>query len=76
MSASATLTREEAMARLAAIAGPADTRIDGDAIRVAPGSTEQIAEVLRFANEFGLSVVPTGSGTKLGWGNPVAPEVF
>jgi len=76
MNATAAITREEAMVRLAAIAGPADTRIDGDAICVAPGSTEQIAEVLRFANECGLSVVPTGSGSKLGWGNPVAPELF
>jgi glycolate oxidase FAD binding subunit len=76
MTATATITREEAFACLCAIAGPADTRLEGDAIRVAPGSTGQIAEVLRFANENGLSVVPTGSGTKLGWGNPVAPEIF
>jgi glycolate oxidase FAD binding subunit len=76
MTVTADLTQDEALARLAAIAGPADTRLDGDAIRTAPGSTQQIAEVLRFANEHGLSVVPTGGGSKLGWGNPVAPEVF
>jgi glycolate oxidase FAD binding subunit len=45
-------------------------------MRVAPAGTEQIAEVLRFANEHGLAVVPTGSGSKLGWGNAVAPEIF
>jgi glycolate oxidase FAD binding subunit len=76
MTISSALTLEEALAQLGVIVGPADTQIDGDAIRVAPGSAEQIAEVLRFANEYGLSVVPTGGGTKLGWGNPVAPEIF
>jgi glycolate oxidase FAD binding subunit len=76
MSATAAITQEEALERLAAIAGPADTQLLGDAIRVAPGTTEQIAEVLRFANENGLSVVPTGGGSKLGWGNRVTPEIF
>ncbi len=76
MTAVADITQEEALARLAAIVGPADTQLAGDAIRVAPGSTCQISEVLRFANERGLSVVPTGGGTKVGWGNPVAPEIF
>lgn len=76
MTAVADITQEEALARLAAIVGPADTQLAGDAIRVAPGSTGQISEVLRFANERGLSVVPTGGGTKVGWGNPVAPEIF
>jgi glycolate oxidase FAD binding subunit len=76
MTAAATITRDEALAGLSAIAGPADTRLDGDAIRVAPGSTTQIAEILRFANQHGLSVVATGNGTKLTWGDPVAPEIF
>src|SRR5580658_6484837 len=76
MSATAAMTQEEALKRLAAIADPADTQFAGDAIRVAPGTTEQIAEVLRFANESGLSVVPTGGGSKLGWGNRVTPEIF
>lgn len=76
MHATANLTREEALARLAAIAGPEHARADGDAIRVAPADAEQVAAVLRFANENGLSVVSTGGGSKLGWGNPVEPEVF
>ena len=76
MSTTATMTQEEALKRLEAIAGPADAQVDGDAIRVAPGTAEQIAEVLRFANENGLSVVPTGGGSKLGWGNRVTPEIF
>jgi glycolate oxidase FAD binding subunit len=76
MSPTANLTREEALARLAAIAGPEHARADGEALRVTPGDAEQVAAVLRFANENGLSVVPLGGGSKLGWGNPVAPEVF
>lgn len=75
MSATAAITQEEALERLAAIAGPADTQLAGDAIRVAPGTAEQIADVLRFANENGLRVVPTGGGSKLGWGNRVMPEI-
>ena len=76
MSTTAMMTQEEALKRLAEIAGPADAQLARDAIRVAPGTAEQIAEVLRFANENGLSVVPTGGGSKLGWGNRVTPEIF
>ena len=36
---------------------------------------KQIAEVLRFANANGIAVTPSGSGTKLGWGNPVAAGI-
>jgi glycolate oxidase FAD binding subunit len=76
MPAAANLTQEEALAQLAAIVGPADTQLAGDAIRVAPGSAQQISDVLRFANAHGLSVVPAGGGTKRARGNPVAPEIF
>jgi glycolate oxidase FAD binding subunit len=76
MTGVAAITCEEALARLSVIAGPADTHLDGGAICVAPANAQQIAGVLRLAHENGLSVVPTGSGTKLGWGNPVAPEIF
>ena len=31
---------------------------------------EQLASALRVANETGLAVIPRGSGTKHGWGNP------
>jgi len=53
----------------------------GDAVRVAgvaaswvawPGSTDEVAEVLRVAAEHELRVVATGSGSKLDWG--VAPR--
>ena len=37
---------------------------------VLPASTHEIQEVLGYAAEGGLSVIPAGSGTKLGVGNP------
>lgn len=37
---------------------------------VEPGSESEIAAVLRFASEAGLTVIPRGGGTKLVWGNP------
>ena len=36
---------------------------------VAPGSDEEVAAVLRAANEARLSVTPRGGGTKMRWGN-------
>jgi glycolate oxidase FAD binding subunit len=35
-----------------------------------PTSTAEVAEIMRAAAAAGESVVPTGAGTKLGWGNP------
>ncbi len=35
-----------------------------------PGDTAQVAEVMRAAAAHGLTVVPRGAGTKLGWGHP------
>jgi glycolate oxidase FAD binding subunit len=37
---------------------------------VSPGTEKEVAELLAFANERGLAVIPCGGGTKLGWGNP------
>ena len=37
---------------------------------VSPGSEQEVAAVLAFANEVGISVIPRGGGTKLQWGNP------
>jgi len=39
---------------------------------VEPGNERELAAVLRLADEEGLAVIPRGSGTKLGWGNPPA----
>jgi glycolate oxidase FAD binding subunit len=37
---------------------------------VEPGDEQELAAVLKLANEEGLAVIPRGGGTKLGWGNP------
>jgi glycolate oxidase FAD binding subunit len=35
-----------------------------------PANEQQIAAVLRLANDVNLAVIPRGGGTKLSWGNP------
>jgi glycolate oxidase FAD binding subunit len=61
---------------LAAIVGPEYVRgLDG-AVVVAPGNTEEVAAVLRLAQENHLAVVERGGGTKQGWGYPVAPALL
>ena len=60
---------------LAAIVGPEYVRGLGEAVAVAPGSTEEIAAVLRLAQENHLAVVEYGGGTKQGWGYPVSPAL-
>lgn len=35
-----------------------------------PGAETELAEALRLCDGAGLAVIPRGSGTKLGWGNP------
>ena len=37
---------------------------------VEPGDEQELAAVLKLANEEGLAVIPRGGGTKLVWGNP------
>jgi glycolate oxidase FAD binding subunit len=63
-------------APLAAITGPEHVRPLGGATAVAPANTEELAGILRFAHEQGLTVVPCGGGTKQGWGYPVAPALL
>ena len=75
MSTSAALTLEQSMAHLASIVGQEHALLRGETIVAAPGDTQQIAEILRFAHANGLAVTPTCGGTKLGWGNPVATDV-
>jgi len=70
---------EAPWAELASIVGADHLRaasaadaVDGVAAQmvVEPGTADELALVLRCANDAGLSVVPRGGGTKLGWGNP------
>lgn len=37
-----------------------------------PGNEQQVAAVLRLANNAGLAVIPRSGGSKLSWGNPPA----
>ncbi len=37
-----------------------------------PANEQQVAAVLRLANDAGLAVIPRGGGSKLSWGNPPA----
>jgi glycolate oxidase FAD binding subunit len=39
---------------------------------IVPGSEVDLAEAERLISEAGLSIIPRGGGTKLGWGNPPA----
>ena len=71
MSTSTALTLEQGAAHLAAIVGAEHSIVRGNKVVVAPADVQQIAEVLRFTSANGLTVMPSGSGTKLGWGNPV-----
>lgn len=78
---SKTITTIVADEKLRAIVGQGHVRPAGapDAVGgaqpqliVEPGNEKELAEVLRLSNEAGITVIPRGGGTKLGWGNPPA----
>ncbi len=56
---------------LAAIVGTEYVR-DGELVRVAPASAQEVAAVLKFANSKQLVVTPNGGGTKQTIGTPPA----
>jgi glycolate oxidase FAD binding subunit len=60
---------------LTAITGPEHVRQQEDPLTVSPANTQQISEVLRYANENHLTVSPVGGGTKQSWGNPKKPDI-
>ena len=37
---------------------------------VVPGNESELAEALRLVSDVGLTAIPRGGGTKIGWGNP------
>jgi glycolate oxidase FAD binding subunit len=41
-----------------------------------PRTNEEVAAVTRYANERGLAIEIVGTGTKRGWGDPVAAEIL
>ncbi|HEY6490101.1 MAG: FAD-binding oxidoreductase [Terracidiphilus sp.] len=72
---SAELTLDQGLDRLGGIVGTEHTRLRGETIVASPADALQIAEALRFARSNGLTVTPTGSSSKLGWGNPVDADI-
>ena len=36
---------------------------------IAPGTAQEVAQVLHYCSSAGLAVIPRGGGTKLGFGN-------
>ena len=75
MCALSAMTQEQGLTQLGSIVGPEHSSLRGGRIAAAPGDIRQIAEVLRFAQASGLSVMPGGGGTKQNWGNPVAADI-
>ncbi len=69
------INTQDMTAPLAAAIGAEHLRNSDGALFVAPGSTEEVAAVLRLANENGCSVGVWGGGTKQGWGYPVTPAL-
>jgi glycolate oxidase FAD binding subunit len=69
------INTQDMTAPLAAVIGAEHLLSSGGTIFVAPGNTEEVAAVLRLANENGCSVGAWGGGTKQGWGYPMAPAL-
>jgi glycolate oxidase FAD binding subunit len=44
-------------------------------ITVFPANTQQVSEVLRYANEKAITVAPAGGGSKQLWGGPIKADV-
>ncbi len=70
--------KNEAWIELSAIVGPEHLRPATpedavDAVQpigvIAPGTAQEVAQVLRYCNSAGLTVIPRGGGTQLGLGN-------
>jgi glycolate oxidase FAD binding subunit len=59
---------------LTTITGPEHVR-PGDPIEVSPANTEQISEILNYANQNSLTVTPTGGKTKQTWGNSTKTNI-
>jgi len=71
------LTNTQALtAPLEAITGAMHVGFKGSAVTVAPANTDEVAAILRLAQENHLSVVPYGGGTKQAWGYSVEPALL
>src|SRR5271156_2453147 len=68
-------TQLNVAAQLTAITGAEHVRSSEDTITVSPANTREVSEVLRYANENGITVTPTGGATKQSWGNPTKATI-
>jgi FAD/FMN-containing dehydrogenase len=60
--------------QLEALIGAEFVHVSEDTITVTPANTQQVSEILRYANENNLTVTPTGGSTKQSWGNEIQPN--
>ncbi len=60
---------------LTTITGPQYVRQHEETITISPANTQQVSEILQFANENGLTITPIGGGTKQSWGNPTKTNI-
>ena len=74
----ARVQNDEAWIELSAIVGPEHLRpaTPEDAVEavqpigvIAPGTAQEVAQVLHYCNSAGLTIIPRGGGTQLGLGN-------
>jgi glycolate oxidase FAD binding subunit len=74
----ALVQNNEAWIELTAVVGPEHLRpaTPEDAVEavqptgvIAPGTAQEVAQVLRYCNSAGLTIIPRGGGTQLGLGN-------
>jgi glycolate oxidase FAD binding subunit len=61
---------------LAAITGPEHLRIEDGVYTIAPANTEEIAAILRHANQNNITIALYGGGTKQSWDNPIQPALI
>jgi len=61
--------------QLAAITGAEHVRSSEDTIAVTPANAQQVSEILRYANENGITVALVGGNTKRSWGNPAKTAI-
>lgn len=61
--------------QLSAITGTEHVHPGETAVTVSPANTQQVSEILRYANENSITVTPTGGNTKQSWDGPIATDL-
>ncbi|MDE1155161.1 MAG: FAD-binding oxidoreductase [Acidobacteriaceae bacterium] len=67
--------RNTRLAELQTMLGEQNARAEQDRLIASPGTTEEVAAVLRWTTQHSLSVTPQGSGTKAGWLNAASADL-